>query len=280
VPRAKAPRTAGKRTSPEPPAETILAIDVGNTQTVIGVLEGERVCDLFRVTSGTPRTGDELLPIVERLVAPWSTALAASGRAVVGSVVPSLTPAWAGMVKRLLGRAPLIASAESAAGLRIDLLDPASIGVDRIANAVAVAALYRLPAIVVDLGTATTFDVVLPGPRYAGGAIAPGPATSAEELFRRAARLARVELKPPRRAVGRTTEECIQSGVYWGTCGQIDGLVRRLAQERRIRPFVLATGGLAELFAAGAETIDAVDPALTLQGLRLMEASWRRRRRP
>jgi type III pantothenate kinase len=256
--------------------ETLLAIDVGNTQTVIGVLQGERVCDLFRVTS-TQRTGDELFPIVERLVAPWRDALAASGRAVVGSVVPSLTPAWEGMARRLLGRAPLVASAESAAGLRIDLVDPASVGVDRIANAVAVAALYRLPAIVVDLGTATTFDVVLRGPRYVGGAIAPGPATSAEELFRRAARLAKVELRPPRHAVGRTTEECIQSGVYYGTCGLIDGLVRRLARERKIRPFVLATGGLAELFAAGSETIEQVDPALTLHGLRLIEARARRR---
>lgn len=272
-PGRRASKTVDRPVAGEPRrgVSTLLAVDVGNTQTVVGVLQGKRVCDLFRITSVVPRTGDELLPTVERLVEPWLDALRASRRAVVGSVVPPLTPAWAGLVRRLLGCEPLVASAETAGGLTIDILDPMSIGVDRIANAVAVAELYRLPAIVVDLGTATTFDVILPGPRYVGGAIAPGPTTSAEELFRRAARLAKVELQAPRRAVGRSTEECIQSGVYWGTIGQIDGLVQRLARERRIRPFVLATGGLAELFAGGSKTIRAVDPALTLQGLRLME---------
>jgi type III pantothenate kinase len=120
--------------------------------------------------------------------------------------------------------------------------------------------------------------VVLPGPRYVGGAIAPGPTTSAEELYRRAARLAKVELRAPRHAVGRSTEEAIQSGVYYGSIGQIDGLVRRLAQELRIRPFVIATGGLADLLAAGSKTIRRVDPALTLHGLRIMEERARRGR--
>ena len=247
-----------------------LAVDVGNTQTVIGVFAGDELCDLFRLSSGIPRTGDELFPVVERLIAPYRAGLVESGRAVIGSVVPSMTPAWEGLALRLLGREPLIVSAGAARGLRIELKDPASLGVDRICNAVAAAALYRLPAIVVDLGTATTFDVVLPGPRYVGGAIAPGILTSAEELFRRAARLAKVELRRPPRAVGRTTEESIQSGVFFGAVGQIDGLVERLRRELRIRPFVIATGGLAESVAGDSATIQAVDPALTLQGLRLL----------
>jgi type III pantothenate kinase len=247
-----------------------LAIDVGNTQTVLGVFSDGELRDLFRLSSGIARTGDELFPVVERLVAPYREELVRSGRGVIGSVVPPMTPAWEGLILRLLGRRPVIASAESARGLRIDLKDPSALGVDRICNAVAVAELYRLPAIVVDLGTATTFDVVLSGPRYVGGAIAPGILTSAEELFRRAARLAKVELRRPARAVGHNTEESIQSGVFFGAVGQIDGLVERLRRELRIRPFVIATGGLAEAVAADSATIEAVDPALTLHGLRIL----------
>lgn len=262
-----------------PPAETMLAVDVGNTQTVIGVLEGGRVLDLFRLTSGVPRTGDELFPIVERLVAPWYDALRASRRSVVGSVVPALTPGWEKLLEKLLGHVPYVASPLDPHGLKIMLPDPAAVGVDRIANSVAAAALHRLPAIVVDLGTATTFDVVAPGPRYLGGAIAPGVITSADELFRRAARLAKVELRRPARAVGRSTEESIQSGVYFGAVAQIDGLVRRLRLEVGGKVFVLATGGLAEVVAVDSQTINRVEPALTLQGLRLMEERVRTARR-
>jgi type III pantothenate kinase len=255
----------------QPSAEIVLAVDVGNTQAVIGVLEGEEVLDLFRVTSGVPRTGDELFPIVERLVSPWQASLRASGRSVVGSVVPALTSGWEKLLERLLGHRPYLASPIGPYGLKVMLRDPAAVGVDRIANAVAAAALHRLPAIVVDLGTATTFDVVVPGPRYLGGAIAPGVLTSADELFRRAARLAKVELRRPARAVGRSTEESIQSGIYFGAVAQIDGLVRRLRREVGGKVFVLATGGLAEVVAADSQTIQRVEPALTLQGLRLME---------
>jgi len=265
--RAVGRRPAARATEPGP---LTLAVDVGNTQTVIGVFEGAELRDLFRISSGVPRTGDELFPLVERLIAPYRVPLVESGRAVVGSVVPAMTPAWEGLALRLLGREPLLVSARTARGLRIELSDPSSLGVDRICNAVAVGELYRLPAIVVDLGTATTFDVVLPGPRYVGGAIAPGILTSAEELFRRAARLAKVELRRPARAMGRTTEESIQSGVFFGAVAQIDGLVARLSRELRLRPFVIATGGLAEAVAADSAHIQAVDPALTLQGLRIL----------
>ncbi len=253
-----------------PEGATVLAIDVGNTQTVLGVLRGPEVLDLFRLNSAVPRTGDELFPTVDRLLAPYREALRSSGRAVIGSVVPSLTPAWEGLVVRLLDRPALVAGAGQAGNLTIDLLDPASLGVDRICNAVAVAALYRVPAIVVDLGTATTFDVVLKGPRYVGGAILPGIVTSAEELFRRAARLAKVELRRPPRVLGRNTEESIQSGVFYGAVAQIDGLVERLRRELRIRPLVVATGGLAGSLAEDSATIEVVDPALTLQGLRIL----------
>ncbi len=276
---ARRARKSGASTKGPSASATVLAVDVGNTQTVLGVFEGNDIRDLFRLTSGLPRTGDELLPIVERLIAPYLEQLRASGRSVIGSVVPAQTGAWETLLESLLGRAPVTASARDARGLKIEVLDPSSVGIDRIANAVAATELYRLPAIVVDLGTATTFDVILAGPRYLGGAIAPGLMTSAEELFRRAARLAKVEIRRPERAVGHTTEESIQSGVFFGAVAQIDGLVRRIAHELRIRPLVIATGGLANAVAAESETIEKVDAALTLQGLRIMEERARSKRR-
>ncbi len=261
----------------------VLTVDVGNSHTVLGVFEGERVLDLFRVTSGIPRTGDELLPLVESLIAPYRVGLKRSRRAIVSSVVPGLTPAWEELLRKLLLATPVVVSAKLDLGIALAVPDPASVGTDRVANAVGVAAEYRLPAIVVDLGTTTNFDVVLPrvprpskipfdGPAYVGGAIVPGISASAEELFRRGARLAKVEILRPERAVGKTTQECIQSGVFFGAVGQIDGLVRRISRELPSKPSVVATGGLAEAIARDSETITAVDPALTLKGLRRIEA--------
>lgn len=266
-----------RRTTKAVQSQTVwlLAVDVGNTQTVLGVLEGPEVRDLFRITSFLPRTGDELLPLVESLIGPYRSELRASARMAIGSVVPPLTQAWEDLSRRLFGRPAFVVSARTARGITIDLADPSSLGADRVANAVAAAELHRLPAVVVDLGTATTFDVVLPGPRYVGGVIAPGIHTSADELFRRAARLTRVEIARPDLVCGRTTEESVRAGVYFGTVGQIDGIVRRLSRELGIRPLVIATGGLAESVAADSATIRRVDPALTLQGLRILEERGR-----
>ncbi len=154
--------------------------------------------------------------------------------------------------------------------------DPSSVGPDRIVNVVGALARHGAPCLVIDMGTATTFDVLDAGGNYLGGAIAPGIGISAEALFNRGARLARVELKPPARAVGKTTEEHLQSGIFYGAVGQIDGIVRRLLEEMRTadadRPIkVVATGGLAGPIAGFSETIQVVDPDLTLQGIRLVE---------
>ncbi|MBK8230066.1 MAG: type III pantothenate kinase [Candidatus Eisenbacteria bacterium] len=260
----------------------VLTVDVGNSHTVLGVFAGERLLDLFRVTSGIPRTGDELRPLVESLIAPHRAALERSRRAILSSVVPSLTPAWEELLQRLWGASPVVVSSRLDLGVALAVPDPASVGTDRIANAVGVAHEYPLPAIVVDLGTTTNFDVVVPAgaplasgkatlPSYIGGAIAPGVTTSAEELFRRGARLAKVEIRRPERAIGRTTQECIQAGVFLGAVGQIDGLVDRIAAELPGRPTVIATGGLAEALARDSRRITQVDPALTLKGLRLIE---------
>jgi len=255
----------------------LLAIDIGNTQIVIGVFENETLHSLYRLTSQAGRTADELLPLLEPLLRPYIGGLRESRRVAIASVVPALTGPYEEYAERHLGAHPVIVSAALPLDLEIDVVDPSSVGADRIADAVAAAAMFKLPAIVVDLGTATTFDVVLPGPRYAGGVIAPGIVTSAEELFRRAARLARVELRPPRQTVGRTTEESIQSGVLFGAAAMIDGIVARIGKDLAIRPTVIATGGLAPVIAPLCRLLGHVEPGLTLHGIRLIdERTWAR----
>jgi len=285
--RSAAPRTGQRRTSGSAPArparraskggakkkkdEAVLTIDIGNSHASIGVFEGESLAAQFRLSSGVTRTGDELIPMLSHLLGSHRDALSRSKRAVIASVVPSLTEAYFDVVWKILGIRPILVGAGMLRGLRLDVPDPDSVGADRMANAVAAAELHGSPSVTVDLGTTTNFDVVLPGPRYVGGAIAPGLVSSAEELFRRGARLPKVEIRRPERALGRTTTECLQSGVYFGAVGQIDGLVRRIVAEIPGDPIVIATGGLAETIAKDSETIDVFAPALTLHGLRIIE---------
>lgn len=249
----------------------LLAIDIGNTQIVVGVFEGEDLHALYRLTSHIGLTADELRSFLEPLLGPYRDRILRSRRVAIASVVPAQTGNYEEYALKRLNARPTLVRAGLPMRLTIDVVDPSSVGADRIADAVAASELFDLPAIVVDLGTATTFDVVLPGPRYVGGVIAPGIVTSAEELFRRAARLARVELRPPKKTVGRTTEESIQSGVLFGAAAQIDGIVRRISKEMRIRPSVIATGGLAAVVAPHCRTLRHVEPALTLQGIRLID---------
>ncbi|MBP7669354.1 MAG: type III pantothenate kinase [Candidatus Eisenbacteria bacterium] len=268
LPRRGRSAPARKRTPPErPEPEVVLAIDIGNTQTVLGIFQGEDLALFRRVSSGIARTGDELSVLVSALCRGYHEQIQRSGRIILGSVVPALTQEYEAMCARLYGQRPLVLSSRVKTGVRIDLPDPSSLGADRIANAAAVAD-GPLPAIVVDLGTATTFDVIRPGRRYIGGAIAPGIRTSADELFHRAARLPKVEIRKPPQPIGRTTEESIQVGVYYGAIGTIDGIVRRLEKELKRPARVVATGGLARLISGGSETIQAVDEALTLRGLK------------
>jgi len=255
--------------------DALLAIDIGNTNVVVGVLEGDRVREQWRLSSYVGRTSDEISLLLRDLCRDFEGAIAQSKRVAIASVVPSLTPAFMEAARRHYGAEALVVSADLDLGLEIAYRDPFSVGADRIANAVAARALYGETVIVVDLGTATTFDIITEG-RYEGGVIVPGVLTSAEELMRRAARLARVEVCRPERVVGRTTEESMQAGIYFGAVGMIDSLVRRITAEMKFEPRVIATGGLAALVAEDSETIEAVDDALTLQGLRLIEERNRR----
>jgi type III pantothenate kinase len=246
---------------------SLLAVDVGNSETVVGFFSGRELTGFWRLTSRAA-TADELGMTIDALARAhrWPADLGA----VLCSVVPVLTLPWVTALERHTGRPPVEVNASTARGLPIRYHDKTAVGADRIANAIAARALYGVPAIVVDLGTATTFDCVSIHGAYLGGVIAPGVATSAEELFRRAARLPRVELRRPARVLGRTTEESLQAGVLWGAAGQVDALVRRLALEMKGTPAVIATGGLAKVIAAECETINRVDEGLTLKGMRLL----------
>jgi type III pantothenate kinase len=249
-------------------------VDIGNSDTVVGVFRGAKLLEFWRLTSGRT-TADEVGLRLEELARRVD-----GGRpsgAVLCSVVPALTPSWAEALGRWIGRPPLEVGAGTATSLKIRYHDPSAVGADRIANAIAARALYGTPVIVVDLGTATTFDCVSRAGEYLGGAISPGVGTSAEELFRRAARIPRVELRRPLRALGRTTEESLRAGVLWGAAGQVDALVRRLVREMKGKPQVVATGGWAGVVAPECSTVDAVDEALTLKGMKIL---WDERSSP
>src|SRR5262245_15653477 len=232
-------------------------------------MEGREVRHAWRLTSSRMTADEATLRAGELLGAVGLASVPFRG-AVVCSVAPALTPPWLDALARKSQIPPVEVSAATVPDLKIRYHDRMSVGADRIANAIAARALYGMPAIVVDLGTATTFDCVSQQGAYLGGVIAPGMMTSAEELFRRAARIPRVELRRPSHALGRNTEEALQAGVIWGTAGQVDALVRRLALEMKGTPHVIATGGLANLIAPECETINRVDEWLTLKGMALI----------
>ena len=253
-------------------ARDLVAVDIGNSDTVVGRFHGDDLDGFWRLTSGR-MTADEVALLLASLLDGVRGAPSGRSRpaAALCSVVPDLTPAWAEALERLAGGPPLEVSAERVRGLLpIRYHDPTAVGADRIANALAARALYGTPAIVVDLGTATTFDCVSRDGAYLGGAIAPGVGASAEELFRRAARVPRVELRRPQRALGRTTEESLRSGVLWGAAGQVDALVRRLTREMKGEPHVVATGGWARVVVPECETVQTVDEGLTLKGMKIL----------
>jgi len=248
----------------------LLAIDVGNTSTVIGLLDRHVLAHRWRIASDAARTADEFSILIRELAAQSGVEVDEVSDVVVCSVVPALTAAVVGMAEAVFGIDPIVVDSELDLGIAIDYADPREVGADRLANAVAVHAMVGGPAIVVDFGTATTFDVVEADGSYLGGAIAPGVMTSAENLFRRAALLYRVALEPPERVVGRSTEDSLRSGIVYGAAGQVDELVRRIVAEWGREPRVIATGGLAEKIALFSKTIDAVEPDLTLFGLSLI----------
>jgi type III pantothenate kinase len=248
----------------------LLVLDVGNTKTAIGVhSEGKWIAD-WRVTTHLDYLADEYYVLLKSLLENEGLSLEKLSGVVLASVVPPLTTIFEELSLRILGKPPVVVGPGVKTGIRIRIENPSEVGADRVANTAAVHKLYGGPAIVIDLGTATTFDVVSKEGDYLGGAIAPGLGISAEALVRRTARLPKVELTFPARAIGNNTVTAMQSGLVIGYVGLVKELVERLKKELGGSPKVIATGGMAELVAAWTEVIDIVNPRLTLDGIRII----------
>ena len=249
----------------------LLAIDVGNTQTVLGVYRDDVLVHMWRIGTDKTETADELRLQVMPLLASEGIELGQFRGSVLASVVPALTSTWCAALEHLFGAKPLVCTAETAGSLfQSTYANPGEIGADRVADAVAAKALYGAPVLVVDFGTATNIEVIDDQGRFVGGVIATGMETSALALFAHATKLAATELKDPGTAIGRNTVEAIQAGIVYGEADKVDGLVRRIFAQLGYEAKVVATGGLAETVAPLSRTINEVNPQLTLEGLRLI----------
>src|SRR3954468_8637187 len=233
----------------------LLVIDVGNTNIVYGLFDGTTLVHQFRVESGRGRTADEYAVILRQLLAMHDIAPGDVHAAILASVVPSLTEPMVDLVRRAFGREALVVGPGVRTGMSILYENPREVGADRIVNAVAAFDRVKGGVIVVDFGTATTFDCVTPKGEYLGGVIAPGIQISADALFSRAAKLPRVEIAKPPKVVGRNTLHSMQSGIVYGYVGLVDGLVDRVLAELGYPCSVMATGGLAPLIAPLSRTI-------------------------
>ena len=244
----------------------LLAVDVGNTQTVLGLFRDDELADSFRLATDRSRTGDELGVTLAALFE-----LEDVDGICLSTTVPALQREWERVAERW-AQAPILSVGPGVkTGIPIRYDDPREVGPDRIVNSVAARAKLGAPAIVVDFGTSTNFDVVSPEGEYIGGVLAPGIETSMDALFARAARLVRVEYVEPPTVVGKTTVAGLQSGIVYGFAGQVDGIVGAIRGELESPAApVVATGGLAELVATHSSTIGQVDPFLTLDGLRMV----------
>jgi type III pantothenate kinase len=248
----------------------LLAVDVGNTQTVLGLFEGDRLVEDWRVATEGERTGDELAALLGRLLELADLGFADVTGLVLASSVPALVRSYEELAENYAEAPLLVVGPGVKTGLPILYDDPREVGPDRIANAVAVRERYGSPAIVVDFGTSTNFDAVSSAGEFVGGVLAPGIETSMEALFLRAARLTKIDFAEPPSVIGKTTASALQSGLVYGFAGQVDGIVERMRAELGDTAPVIATGGLADLIAPHSRTIERVDPLLTLEGLRLV----------
>ncbi len=248
----------------------ILAIDVGNSNLAMGVYEGEKLVQHWRLSTTAQATSDDLGIAVRTLMGYNGFSCDRIEAVVYATVVPPLVRSIEEMSTRYLGVAPLKVGPGTRTGINIKYQNPREVGPDRIANAVAAEHLFGGPCLVVDFGTATTFDVISSEGDYAGGVILPGVGISSEALFERAARLPRVDLYRPERTVGKNTADSIRSGIVNGYAGSVDAIVAKIARECGSPRRVIATGGWAGVIAPECESVDEVDPYLTLEGLRII----------
>ncbi|MCX5734281.1 MAG: type III pantothenate kinase [candidate division NC10 bacterium] len=248
----------------------LLALDVGNTNTVVGVFDGPSLKVNWRLSTRRAGTSDEYGIFIKSLFDFAGLDFRAVTDVILSTVVPTVQGPLEGMSRQFFGVEPMVVGPGIKSGMPILYDAPREVGADRIVNAVAAFEEYGGPCIVVDFGTATTFDAISAQGEYLGGAICPGIGISAEALFQRAAKLPRVEITRPKAVIGKTTVHSMQSGLYFGYLGLVEGLVDRMRHELGGSPKVIATGGLANLFLAGSSIVDRVDPLLTLTGLRIL----------
>lgn len=249
----------------------LLALDIGNTQTSLGFLSGGREPITWRISTEAQRTADELGITLESLLKRADLTSRELDGVVVSSVVPAMTSAWMEAVERLCACTPLVVSSELQLPFEVAHEDPTEIGADRLANVAAAQALFGVPAIVIDFGTATNIDVIDERGVYRGGTLTPGIRISNEALFSRAARLASVPLHAPENVIGSSTSEALRSGILIGAAAQVEGLVARIKVELESEDVtVIATGGLAGEVESVTDVFDHVAPDLNLHGLRIL----------
>lgn len=248
----------------------LLVVDIGNSNIVLGTYENKELQRHWRISTDRQRTGDEYGMLINNLFNYHKMSIEDIEAIIISSVVPSLIVPFTKMCERYFQVKPLVVGPGTKTGICIKYENPREVGADRIVNAVSAYHKYGGPLIIIDFGTATTFCALTEKGDYLGGAIAPGIGISSEALFQRTSKLPRIELKRPKTVICRNTVTSMQSGILYGAAGQVDEIVRRMKEELGGEAKVIATGGLANLIAEVSSTIDAVEPFLTLEGLRLI----------
>ena len=248
----------------------ILAVDIGNTHTVFGIYDKKKLLGDWRVTSFVTRTEDEFGALIRTFCDNAGIPMKKITAFGISSVVPNLTDVMERMSRKYLKLEPIIVSSALPLGIKVLYEDPSSVGADRLCNAVAGFAKYRGPLVIVDFGTATTFDVISKSGEYLGGVIAPGIETSAAELHRRAAKLPKVDIHFPKHVVGTNTVNSMQSGILYGALDSMETMIRRISKEIDDYPTVIATGGFSELMMEHSKIINKHEPTLVLDGVRII----------
>lgn len=258
----------------------ILAIDIGNTHTVVGIYHGNKLLGDWRVTSFVTRTEDEFGMLVKQFCEDAKIPLKKITSIGISSVVPNLTDVCVRMAEKYFMTEPVVVSSDIDLGIKVLYDDPRSVGADRLCNAVAGFVKYKGPLVIVDFGTATTFDVVSKNGEYLGGIITAGIETTSGELHRRAAKLPKIDLKFPEHVIGRTTVESMQAGIMYGALDSMETMIRRISKELDDYPTVIATGGFSELMKKQSKVINKHEPTLVLDGIRfIVERAEKKKRK-
>lgn len=254
----------------------LLAIDVGNTNVTVGAFDGGKLAHLWRLATDPRKTADEYATVLTSCLQ-HDAAASTVKHVAIGSVVPALTGTFVTIAKRYFQADPVVVDHRTPTGIKLDVDNPSEVGADRILNALAAFKIYGGPVVVLDFGTATTFDCVSKKGYYQGGAILVGARLAADALAEKTAKLPQVEIRKPRRIIGRNTVECIQAGLYWGYLGMVERVLDLTLEEMGGKPRILVTGGLGELFVGALSRKCTMAPDLTLQGLRLAYEAVRKK---